>query len=345
MVCRTHNVGQEFIAACNLLDIDPDQILRETGLQRFSGNAGALSVTPKQLASIHAAIVAAYGQDDFHIKLATGFAQGPFGHTFLALQCSETFSDGVYRVAQFKALLEPVKWTITETDTSFAISVRSVSQDFPFNGFRQITCFLWLVLSARNVTAKRIVPSRVCITEDVTHHARIEREMGCPVELGTHPFIEFKAQVMDTLVLSANRYVLSGLDVGAKALHRENTMDQGFVELVYTNVLELLPSGAVTSDRVAKHLAVSKRTLERKLSDQGTSFTDVLRNCRLRMANHYLHQTSLPITEIAFLVGYREINSFYRAFKAWHGLTPRELRDQKMKVSSSPRAQPQTNRF
>jgi AraC-like DNA-binding protein len=325
---RTYDITQEYLAACNLLSVDPDRALQQAGLGQFAASECALSLTPRQIASIFGAIVAEYGQDDFHIKLANGFAKGAFGNAFLALQCSENLREGIYRAARFKELLEPVKWTITETGTSFSVRLDSQTPDFPFGGINQIMSFLWLVQSCRNITAKHIVPTRVCVTDAVMRQQEIEEEMGCPIEVTDEACVELPLQAMDTAILSSSRYVVSGLDAGAANTSCRARPNTGFVAAVHSNVLELLPSGVVTSNRIAKRMSLSKRTLERRLSEQGSTFTEIVRHCRLRMADHYLRNTQLPITEIGFLVGYREINSFYRAFKAWHGQTPQQVRNE-----------------
>jgi len=89
---------------------------------------------------------------------------------------------------------------------------------------------------------------------------------------------------------------------------------------------DLLPSGAVNLERVAAKLTISKRTLERRLKENGLSFMEILRECRMSMAQHYLKETHMPIAEISLLLGYRETNSFYRAFKECHGYTPQQVR-------------------
>ncbi|HEY7805325.1 MAG TPA: helix-turn-helix domain-containing protein [Orrella sp.] len=330
MINSTYNITQEFIAACQMLDIESDTVLQQAGLQNLLDDAESLYVTPKQLAAVFDAITCAYGKDDIHLKLGNGFAKGAFGNAFLAMQCSETLREGVHRAARFKEVLEPVKWTITESDETFSVSIRSLTPDFPFNGYFQVGCLLWLVQSCRNITAKHIVPKRVFITDEVARQSELEQALGCPVVFNCHCLLEFSADDMTTRILSANRYMVNGLDIGVTVNEDESATDKAFVSLVYNSVLEFLPSGVVTLERIAEHLSVSKRTLERRLSKQGKPFSEVVRDCRLRMANHYLHQTRLPITEIAFLVGYQEINSFYRAFKGWSGRTPQEAREQRL---------------
>lgn len=87
-----------------------------------------------------------------------------------------------------------------------------------------------------------------------------------------------------------------------------------------------LPLGLITVEDVARKLALSQRTLQRRMEREGTSFQDILNRTREGLARHYLERTQLPIAEISFLLGFKEANSSYRAFKGWTATTPDEIR-------------------
>jgi AraC-like DNA-binding protein len=77
---------------------------------------------------------------------------------------------------------------------------------------------------------------------------------------------------------------------------------------------------------VAAELAVSSRTLHRQLKTEGTGFQEILNSTREQLARHYLADPALSAADIAFLLGYEETSSFYRAFQSWTGETPDETR-------------------
>jgi AraC-like DNA-binding protein len=77
---------------------------------------------------------------------------------------------------------------------------------------------------------------------------------------------------------------------------------------------------------VAHRLGASRRTLARRLASEGITFVDVLKDMRLDLAMQYLREPVLPISEIAWLLGYREVSAFSHAFKRWTGKTPRQVR-------------------
>jgi AraC-like DNA-binding protein len=89
---------------------------------------------------------------------------------------------------------------------------------------------------------------------------------------------------------------------------------------------QLLPHGRAELSEVARQLGMSSRTLSRKLREEGVTYAEILDKLRLALAKRYLSDRELPVTEIAWLLGYREVSSFAHAFKRWIGMTPRKFR-------------------
>ena len=81
-------------------------------------------------------------------------------------------------------------------------------------------------------------------------------------------------------------------------------------------------------DVVASHLATSTRTLSRSLQEVGTSYQRILDEVRKEMAIEYLRNSSLPIEEIAALVGYSDPSNFRKAFRRWTGHAPSYYREE-----------------
>jgi AraC-like DNA-binding protein len=91
-------------------------------------------------------------------------------------------------------------------------------------------------------------------------------------------------------------------------------------------IVHLMPTGLIGIDAVAGRLNVSRRTLQRRLSDRETNFQQVLQEVRAAMAVRYLADKRLAVTEIAFLLGYADQASFSAAFKSWFGKSPSDYR-------------------
>lgn len=91
-------------------------------------------------------------------------------------------------------------------------------------------------------------------------------------------------------------------------------------------VAEELQRGVPGLDQIARRLATSERTLRRRLEESGTSFRALVDETRADLARSYVADPRLPLSEVAFLLGFSEPSAFHRAFKRWTGATPQAFR-------------------
>lgn len=89
---------------------------------------------------------------------------------------------------------------------------------------------------------------------------------------------------------------------------------------------ELLAAGEANADAACRALKLSRRTLQRRLRAEKTSFQEVLREVRAELAVNYLSDKRLKALEVAMLLGYSSISSFTTAFKSWYDMPPAEYR-------------------
>ena len=89
-------------------------------------------------------------------------------------------------------------------------------------------------------------------------------------------------------------------------------------------VLNELPSGKPSAADVGRALAVSPRTLQRKLQQEGTNFEAVIEGVRKELAEHYVQSGDYDLLEVAYLMGFSTLPAFSRAYKAWSGRSPSE---------------------
>jgi AraC-like DNA-binding protein len=87
-------------------------------------------------------------------------------------------------------------------------------------------------------------------------------------------------------------------------------------------VERLLPHGKAKAQTVAKALALSVRTLSRRLADEGTTFGEIVDQLRRSLALQYLKEPGMSLAQIAWLLGYEGSTSFNHAFKRWTGRSP-----------------------
>ena len=89
---------------------------------------------------------------------------------------------------------------------------------------------------------------------------------------------------------------------------------------------ELLAAGEANADAACRALKLSRRTLQRRLKGEKTSFQKVLHEVRAELAINYLSDKRLKALEVAMLLGYSSISSFTTAFKSWYDMPPAEYR-------------------
>ncbi|QIB64571.1 AraC family transcriptional regulator [Kineobactrum salinum] len=101
----------------------------------------------------------------------------------------------------------------------------------------------------------------------------------------------------------------------------------GFVDILCREVIRCGGDETATLEKIAERLAISPRTLRRRLADEGYSFQEVKNLAREKRAKYYLSRTTMPLAEIAFELGYSELSAFSRAFRSWVGQTPQTYRE------------------
>ena len=186
-----------------------------------------------------------------------------------------------------------------------------------------------LIRVVRQLTGRHLLPSRVRLTH---RRPRANQELnqffGTQVEFGAaHDDLVFPHHARRLPIASANSYLNKFLvDYCEKALLRRRKRLSSFRSRVENVIVPLLPHGKARVVEVARQLGCSERTLARRLAAEGTNITGVLENLRADLAQSYLADSSLAISQVAWLLGYREHASFCHAFKRWTGKTPRRAR-------------------
>jgi AraC-like DNA-binding protein len=138
----------------------------------------------------------------------------------------------------------------------------------------------------------------------------------------------FDARVLALPVRNADVALYPVLRQHAERLLSERAPQAPAIALrVREAVVRDLAGGRVRLAPIAEELALTPRTLQRKLAESGTSFQQVLDETRFALATGYLRQHGLPLADIASLLGYQEQSAFTHAFKEWSGLNPGAWRE------------------
>jgi AraC-like DNA-binding protein len=137
--------------------------------------------------------------------------------------------------------------------------------------------------------------------------------------------IVFAVADMDLPVVARDETLCSYLDDHANLILAE-LGSRSFAERVQRVLWDELSEGQPTLKTVAGALGTSTRTLQRRLGDEGVTFAELLDTFRRRMAHELLQRHDLAVYEVAFLLGYSEPSTFFRAFRRWTGTSPLQYR-------------------
>jgi AraC-like DNA-binding protein len=190
-------------------------------------------------------------------------------------------------------------------------------------------CMFAVLRICRMLTGLRLVPQYFAFS----HHrsegvSEMARFVGTKVEFGadTDEFaLDVAARALPLIHSDSylNDLLLKNCD--AALAHRRSDLSQ-LRTRVENAISSLLPHGKVILGNVARSLGMSKRTLARKLSEEGLNFRQIHEQLRRDLAVRYLDDRKLHVSKIAWLLGFYEVSAFTHAFKRWTGQTPSQMR-------------------
>jgi AraC-like DNA-binding protein len=183
------------------------------------------------------------------------------------------------------------------------------------------------VRMARNLSGLPIDPLEVTfIYPEPESRAEYERIFNCPVRFGQKDNSMTLDLRMGSLpVRMANPVLLEHFEQYAQEFIAQMERNDATTQAVTKIILARLDDESLSIKKVAREMAVSVRTLQKRLEAEGVVFSDLQRDIRQRLAKKYLRE-NYSVEQITYLLGFSEPSVFRKAFKKWAGITPREYR-------------------
>lgn len=270
------------------------------------------------------------GVEALPLIVARALTAESFSPAIFAALCSPNLSIAIGRIQRFKPLVAPIALHIDENAARLRLALEWLEDDPKPPATLELFELGFFVTLARIGTRERILPLRAAAPDITPLTPAFADYIGIEIEAGPAVSLTFSASDAKRPFLTANEQMW---ETFAPELSRRLTdldSDAALSDRVSAVLLEYLPSGLATIEAVAEKLIMSKRTLQRKLNAEGTSFQDILKDVRKELALHYLTGSRLTATEISYLLGFEDSNSFFRAFNQWTGHTPNQLRETSM---------------
>ena len=187
-------------------------------------------------------------------------------------------------------------------------------------------------LSDGRIDAIRVDLHRAVPPDDGARH---QRAFACPVSFAAlNTSLAFDRDTLDLPWSGASRELAEFNE--RIVISYLAKLERGDIRTrVRALLLQDLPTVGATKEGIAKKLFMSPRTLQIKLAKSDTTFQDVVNETRFALARGYIDNSSLSITEIAYMLGFSDTSNFSRAFRRWTGLSPREYSNQSRHANSS----------
>ncbi|WP_257210666.1 AraC family transcriptional regulator [Actinomyces ruminis] len=257
-------------------------------------------------------------------ELATCEGLEQFSPPIFAAFCSPDGRTCVERLARYKKLIGPLSFSVSEeADTLTVEMLDDAGRVIP--GFLAMCEAAFLVNILRRATKEQITPVHASTEKAFADDAAMAF-LGCAVEHEPRNVLAFSASDMRIPFVTRNDAMWGYFEPEMARRRAELDADATFSARVRSTLTEMLPAGASDAEEAARKLGMSRRTMQRRLADEGTTFQAQLNHTRELLAKHYLGNTEMRTDEIAYLLGYIERNSFLRAFSAWTGTSPSEYR-------------------
>jgi len=173
--------------------------------------------------------------------------------------------------------------------------------------------------------------SPVSVTSPFEYGELLTKEINATINKAKQNEVIFSMKDLKKPFLTANNIMVEYLEpqLKQKLAEMESETFETFASRVQKKLFQLIPSGQFGLENVAEEFGISGRTLQRNLSAENTSFNQLVKDIQKIMTFNYLEAKELSIDEIAYLVGYTETSSFYRAFKKWTGKTVSQYQKKK----------------
>ncbi|MBU9848949.1 helix-turn-helix domain-containing protein [Rahnella aceris] len=265
------------------------------------------------------------------LQIAKVMSSDWFDPELFAALCSSNMHCALERMAKYVRLIAPMRFPVDRTEVYTTVSI-----DFMDNTRHPPTVFLifklvFFVQLVRLATRSAVKPLRVSWPQatDMGSNDALAYEAFFGTTVTTSPLatLVFLREDMDKPFLTENHKMWLFFEPSLRQRLADLDKLAGMSERVHSTLLEKLPAGEVSMQTVSRKLAVSTRTLQRRLQNEGTSFQQILDRVRESLAHHYLRNTNLSGAEISFLLGFEDSNSFARAFQTWAGKTPQAVRN------------------
>ncbi|MGA8034857.1 MAG: AraC family transcriptional regulator [Candidatus Acidiferrales bacterium] len=309
------------------LGLSPQAVLRRAGLPANLFEQEKVYVTTEELFAIYRGLAEESQDPAFGLKVGTEDRVERYDPISIAALYAYSLGDALERMARYKQLTCPEKIHAIERGDECRVQFEWLLAEGDEPGLLIDICFAWVVAIARRGTGTSLRPKRVEFKRTEGRREMYEEHFGCAVKFGARTnLLVFEKADLERRFVTHNADLLAIVAPQLEAELNEQLAQKTFREQVKATLKKILAGQRPELRTVARELRVSTRTLQRRLTCERVTFQQLIAEARRELARHYLLHSSLELNETAYLLGYEDANSFFRAFHQWEGTSPGEWR-------------------
>jgi AraC-like DNA-binding protein len=307
--------------------VDVDVVLRRAKLPRSRFSVARPQGTTAEFFALWRAVEQNGADADLGLRLGVETPLDYGDVAVLAALHSATLGEGLQKLARYKRLVCPENIQIDVDDGEARLRFEwLLAEDDPPTLVTDLLLAFVLHL-ARRGTARPVRPKRIELIRSRANEPVLRRHFRCDLLFDApHDVMVFDEATLALPMANRSGQLLSVLLPGLELAVAREDHQPTLVDDVRSAISETMSGARPAIASVAKSLGMSARTMQRRLGELGTTYQDVLDDVRRRFARRLLANTGFGNGEIAFLLGFEEVNSFVRAFHAWERTTPAKWR-------------------
>jgi AraC-like DNA-binding protein len=305
------------------LGLSPVVVLRHAGLPLGLFDHEKTLLTTEEMFALYRGISELSRDPAIGLKLGTEERVERYDPIAIAALYTRSFRDALQRLARYKQLTCPEEIRLVERGEECLVQFIWLLADQDEPSLLIDACFAWIVAIARRGTGLPVNPKRVEFQRAEMHRKMHEAHFQCPVKFKARQnVLVFSKADTERPFLTHNADLLAMVAPQLEAELTQQLAQKTVREQVKGILKKLFAGQRPGLQDVARELRLSTRTLQRRLTDENATFQQLMEDARRELAQHYLLHSSLELNETAYLLGYEDANSFFRAFHRWEGTSP-----------------------
>ncbi|KMS58185.1 AraC family transcriptional regulator [Sphingobium cupriresistens] len=309
--------------------IDPPALMRDIDMDASRVGDLGHRYSQDQVTSLWIAAVEATGDPNFGLKVARHIRPSTFHVVGYAMSCSATLRRAAERFSHSARLIsDSAAVSFQREEEGYRLTV-----DLNTGGRQPIYQTIDTMLAGFFLLCEWILSTSITPVEVSFRHRKPADDQAyrdvfrCPIRYG-QPInsILFPVEILERPVPSANEELATMLDEMA-AKYLAFRFASRFSRKVRDTLIGQLPNGEPSKQETARLLAMTERTLLRRLREENTTFQEVLDRLREELAYDYLRRPDLTVENVAYLLGFSSSSTFSRAFMRWTAQRPSVWRE------------------